>query len=116
MGKLGDVALGVCPRCGEENGQILIAKRNYRGQMSSREITPTLCNSCQTVLDNSATLICNGCSSVVAKIESGLTPDGFQIEEKGTYHSPSCPKCSSSKKVEILEIKEFFETLKGGEG
>lgn len=105
MGKIGDVAMGLCPRCGKENGTIVMAKKNYKGQMNRYEVTPDLCDTCLEAIKTAATLVCNNCGQIVAKIEAGTTPDGFVIEPNSTLHTDACSKCSSKSRVEILEMK-----------
>jgi hypothetical protein len=112
VGKLGDVAMAICPLCGKPNNEILIAKRNYKGDITANPPKGNLCDECKKKVERAAHLVCSRCNSLVAVIEPGTTPDGFVIEEKATYHAAHCKKCKiigESNTIEILELKEFIE-------
>lgn len=117
MGKLGDVAMCICPMCGKENGEIAIATRNYRGDIQKNApVGQGLCEACQAMVDVAANIECANCGEIIAKLEAGIMPNGFVIEEKATYHSESCPKCNPQiKGFALVELKEYLESQKVAE-
>jgi hypothetical protein len=60
------------------------------------------------ILLKSAKLECSKCGEMVAYLEAGMTPSGFEIVVGATYHSSSCRKCSPQESgFEIVEMREF---------
>lgn len=102
--------IGICPICKQSNtkGRVLSTKE--------ANTVGTPCDHCLKGLlqRNPASIVCNKCGNEAAKVDPGVTGNGFIFHPGQVYHVATCTKCSNTPSTfeEVIEMVNYIKNNK----